>query len=158
MKKIKLIAVLAIVVSGCLIAFFTTRETKAEVCAKCTGSANCRACSSCNYCAHCNSGGSCGVCSSSSSPAPTYTTPKPKKESSSSESETDSSSETTSSDIYKVNSQTLNIRSKPSLDGSVVYTLKFGSKLTVLSFVDAKWAKVRYTNITGYAYRQYLIK
>jgi len=155
-KKIKLIALLTVVASTCLIVFLNIKESKAEVCAKCTGSANCHACKTCNYCAHCNSGGSCGVCSySEPAPAPK---PKPKTEIKSSESTKRNYSNKASTSVYKVNSQSLNIRDKPALDGKVLYTLKFGSKLTVLSFVDSKWAKVQYGNILGYAYLQYLTK
>lgn len=154
MKKIKIFLVISILSLGEIIAFFNIKESKAEnCCGKCTGSANCRACKNCKYCAHCNSGGSCGVCSYSS-PA---TKPKPstKPNSTSTPSKTKSTTSTSSAE-YTVNSQTLNIRSTPSTSGTIIYTLKFGEKVIVIKIVDSKWAKVKFGNIEGYSFRQYL--
>lgn len=153
-KKIKIFLVISILCIGGIIAFLNVKESKAEnCCGKCTGSANCRACKNCKYCAHCNSGGSCGVCS--------YSAPSPKPKStpipSNSEPKANSSSGSTTSTKYTVNSQTLNIRSTPSTSGTVIYTLKFGEKVTVLKLVDGKWAKVKFKNIEGYSSHQYLI-
>jgi len=154
MKKTRLIITIALIIAASTIVFFNTKKSNAEICAKCIGSANCRACKNCSHCAHCNSGGSCGVCSYS---APvTKPNPSPKANSTSTTSKSKSSSSTTTAQ-YEVNSKTLNIRSTPSMNGAIIYTLKYGEKVTILKIIDSKWAKVKFKNIEGYSFRQYLV-
>ncbi|MCW3084231.1 MAG: hypothetical protein JWP12_1597 [Bacteroidetes bacterium] len=159
MKKIKIIAILAIIIGGSLIAFFSTTETKAKDFGRCTGIANCTACKSCNYCAHCNSGGSCGVCSySAPAPTPKYTQTKPTPSASKPKTSTSSNNHIAAGQIYHVNTKSLNIRKTPSTDEVISYTLKFGDKVTVLKLIDSKWAQIQFGAVVGYVYFQYLIK
>ncbi len=59
----------------------------------------------------------------------------------------------------KVTSSTLNLRSGPSLDDSIVYKLNYGSELTVIS-VENDWYKVSYqtsvNTLTGYVFNEYI--
>lgn len=148
MKKIVLTSIALVIMSICYLLLFNTKEVKAEnCCAKCTGSSSCRACKNCKYCAHCNSGGSCGVCSS---PSPASIAPKKTKTSTST---VKSHSVNTQ---YLVSANTLNVRSTPSINSSILFTLKLNQKVTILKIIDKDWVKISYNNKEGYVYKQYL--
>lgn len=153
MKKIKIYIVLAITIAGgCFIFLFNNKELKAEnCCGRCTGSANCRVCSNCSRCAHCGAGGTCGVCASYSAPAPKYTAPK-----SHSSTTNNTSVSVLNSQYYVVNAKTLNIRSTPSTESKIIYTLKYNDKVKLIKVVSDKWIKIEVNGITGYVYSQYI--
>lgn len=58
--------------------------------------------------------------------------------------------------LYTVTGDKVNIRSGPGKGYSVISSRKKGDTLTVLSFYDANWAKIRYGSSFAYMSRQYL--
>lgn len=136
MKKI--IGIITVVLL--LVAFAVDKNLNRsnECCGKCVGSSNCSACSTCNYCKYCNSGGSCGTCRTSATPK----TEKPK----------------TTTLKHKVISNTLNMRSAPNANATVIYTLSFGNMVTIIEIVNETWAKVSFNEYTGYVSKQFLSK
>ncbi len=166
MGRFKIYIISALVI-GCGFIFLNKNELKAKNCCsggRCTGSSNCRVCTNCSRCAHCGAGGSCGVCASYSAPEPVS---KPQKSSSPKESNrtstTSKSNSTTrsisNSDVsYVVNAKTLNIRSAPSTNSSIVYTLKYGDKVTIIKVINDTWVQVAVNSINGYTCKQYLSK
>lgn len=58
--------------------------------------------------------------------------------------------------LYTVTGDKVNIRSGPGKGYSVISSRKKGDTVTVLSFYDANWAKIRYGSSFAYMSRQYL--
>lgn len=160
MKKLVIYIIITLVISG-IILFFNT-DLKADNCCnggKCTGSSNCRVCTNCSRCAHCGSGGTCGVCANYSAQEPTDKAPKSNPKTNSSGNHGNSSSSTsTSSTGYIVNTKTLNIRSEPSTNSNIIYTLKYGDSVTLIKVVDGNWMYVSINDIKGYVSSKFISK
>lgn len=62
------------------------------------------------------------------------------------------------SSTLTVNTKTdpLRLRSQPNTSCPTICLMKKGSKVTLISYVNSEWAKVKYKTMTGYAYRKYL--
>lgn len=50
----------------------------------------------------------------------------------------------------------LRLRVQPNTSCPTICLMKKGSKVTLLSYVNSEWAKVKYKTMIGYAYRKYL--
>lgn len=57
-----------------------------------------------------------------------------------------------------VNTKTdpLRLRVQPNTSCPTICLMKKGSKVTLISYVNSEWAKVKYKTMTGFAYRKYL--
>lgn len=62
----------------------------------------------------------------------------------------------TSDSYHTVSTTTLNVRSRPSPNSSVVKKLKYKDKVIIIEATDAKWVKVQVGAVTGYTLRKSL--
>lgn len=57
---------------------------------------------------------------------------------------------------YNVTSKTLNIRTEPNKNSSILTTLNLDDEVKLIEIFDADWWLVEYNNIKGYAFNQFL--
>jgi hypothetical protein len=57
---------------------------------------------------------------------------------------------------YNVTSNTLNVRSEPNKNSSIITTLKIGDEIKLLNAENGDWWLINYDNVQGYVFSQYL--
>ena len=129
---------------------------------RCVGSAYCTACKNCSACRWCNSGGSCGVCGGGKSRSSNSFTVPRKSNRTNSNSETSSSPTNSFFTATKktVTSKTLNVRSGPGTQYSVIDVLHEGDLVPAYGAIG-EWTKVAYLrygdSYSGYVFSKYLV-